>query len=134
MALDIKITLRVFSKTHTLAELTKILGEASAGFSLGDTYSRESKNREYTYWSFVSPSIGNCLSLDQHLEQILQFCKCKHNELLMLRKQGCNIDTFCMLASDNGQGGAFLSTQSMGQLAENDLSITFDVYADYDDK
>jgi len=49
MALDIKATLRVFSKSHTLPELINAIGEPSNGFSIGDQFSK-GKSREHRYW------------------------------------------------------------------------------------
>ena len=73
MALEIRVTLRLYSKNHALSELVNILGEPSKGFSIGDTFSKGKKTREHTFWSFDSSNISSKKCLDEHIKEILFF-------------------------------------------------------------
>jgi len=132
MALDIKATLRVFSKVHPLPDLINTIGEPTSGFSIGDKFSKGRKSREHTYWSFDSSNINPKNGFDEHLAEVLSFFELKKNQILKLRNEGCDVNIFCMLASDNGQGGATLSSETMSKLSEFNLDLIFDVYADCD--
>lgn len=131
MALDIKATLRVFSKKHTLLELNSIIGDSSNGFSLGDDFSKGTKRREHTCWSFKSSSVCSSKNFDDHLVEVLNYCEIHKNEISKLRKDhGCIVNVFCMFSSDNGQGGGILSANVMEKLSKLNLDLIFDVYAE----
>jgi hypothetical protein len=130
MALDIRATLRIFSKSHTLSELTNLMGEPAKGFSIGDKFSKGKKSREHSYWSFDSSNIAPKSSFDDHLAEVLGFYEIKKGEILKLRDEGCAVNIFCLFSSDNGQGGTSLPSKTMGKLNELNLDLVFDVYAD----
>lgn len=130
MALDIKATLRVFSKKHALSELTGVIGEPKKGFSIGDKFSKGKKVREHTYWSIDSSNIEDRDSFDNHVCEVLNYYDLKKGELLKLRNEECEVNIFCMFASDNGQGGATLSADTMERLSKFNLDLIFDVYAE----
>lgn len=130
MALEIKATLRLFSKTHTLSVLTDLLGEPTIGFSIGDLYSRGKYNRDNTYWGFESSNIKANQNFDEHIIEILSFYDQKNSEFTTLRSEGCIANVFCLFASNNGQGGATLSSVTMKKLHKLKLDLVFDIYAE----
>ena len=87
MTLETKATLRVFSKTHSLLDLTTIIGKPTGGFSIGgfsigDSFSRGVKTREYTYWSRCSTLAGEKEALEAHLSDVLDFSEGQREGLL----------------------------------------------------
>jgi hypothetical protein len=126
--LEFKATLRIFSQGYTLVELTKILGDPTRGYSIGDSYSRNKKSREQTFWSLESSSLPTD-DFESHLNDITSFVNSKEQDLVNLRNK-CELDIFCMLSSDNGQGSATLPSQVLKKVSRYDLDIVLDVYAD----
>ena len=125
--LEIKATLRVISKELELTELVEIFGVTSRGFSFGDSYSTN-KKRDISMWTYTSKkSITD--TLDSHLSDILGFYESKADKFRDV-KEKCKFDVFCMLSSNNGQGGTTLTHQTMMGLANYELNIIFDVYAE----
>lgn len=126
--LKIRVALRVFSDTYTLLEITELLGDPDKGFSLGDEYGKSSKKREATLWS-KNTSLPETDSLEAHIKEAISFLNINY-ESLMAVKNGCSLDLFCMLSSDNGQGGASLQAAVLGGLHNYGVGLTFDVYSD----
>ena len=130
MALEIKVTLSLHSKNHTLNDLIDILGEPVKGFSIGDKFSKKVKVRETTYWSIDSSKIDERKVLEEHLKEVLNFFYLKKNDFLKLRAEGCELGIICLLFSDNGQGGTSVPSKMLGELHELGISLDFDIYAD----
>lgn len=130
MALDIRATLRVISTKHTLAELRCTIGDPKHGFSIGDEFSKGKKNREHTYWSFDSSGISERRSFDKHLSEVLDFYELRKIEMITLRQEGCVVNVMCLFSSDNGQGGAELSSKTIDRLSKLNLDLVFDIYAE----
>jgi hypothetical protein len=122
--LDYKVTLRISSKDHSLEDLSSLLGKPSRGYSVGDLYSRENKNREFTLWCKKSSSSE---SFELQLIEMLNFLESNESIIINL-KESCEIDLFCMLRSNNGQGATKLSSPLMRRIAYHDLNITLDFY------
>lgn len=133
MALDFRATLRVFSKTYTLPEISKLLGEPVSGFSIGDAFSKGKRKRDHTFWSFDSSHIDSKSEFSAHLTEILNFCDSNKDGLLKLKDDDCTMNVFCFFSSDNGQGGATLPAGIMHRLSGLNLDLIFDVYADCDE-
>ena len=129
MALEVKTTLRVYSETLSINDFKERLGDPSIGFSRGDLWSKGKRVRKHSYWS-LSSSIESKCSFDNHLAEILDFSEFKKEEIIYFRNRGCDIDISVFFDSDNGQGGATLSSLSMKRLCDLDLDLVFDVYAD----
>lgn len=133
MALDFRATLRVFSKVHTLAELSKLIGEPSGGFSIDDGFSKGKRKRDHTFWSIDSSHIDPKSEFSVHLKEILNFYDSNKDGLSKLKGDGCTINVFCLFSSNNGQGGATLPAEIMLRLSQLNLDLVFDVYADCDE-
>jgi hypothetical protein len=128
--LETKATLRVFSTSRTLAELTGILGRPDQGFSKADSSGPGGKTRPRTFWAWESRSERSA-TLESHLQEVLSFIDAVEG-FEQLRKD-CEVDVICMLSTTNGQGGANLSHDMMARLGARQLSLVFDVYGDSDE-
>lgn len=117
------------SRTRTLEFLTDKLGKPSKGFSQGDQYSSGGRirQREHTYWSFHSHN-SDASSFDNQLTGVMKFMD-ENSDALSVLKSDCEIDIFCMLSSDNGQGGAALSADLLKRLSKYSVDVVFDMYA-----
>ena len=124
--LSFKATFRLTSTEVSLNKLTELLGEPSDSFAIGDTYSKARKKRTYNYWCRKS-TLDEHIPLAEHLNQILDFVERKETEIDNLRPL-CAMDIFCMLASDNGQGGAELPPELMSRAGRLGLAIGLDIH------
>lgn len=123
--LDCKATLRVKSETLPLKEITNILGEPTQGFSKGQAFGRANRLRSHTQWNleinFDSSDMQRCIV------KILDF----YNEKdLISILPACDIDIFCMVSSDNGQGSFVLEAGIYQKLLDAGLNVIFDFYSD----
>jgi len=126
--LDFKATLRISSDKLTLEEIKLFFGEPTKGFSIGDDYSKGKCKRKFTLWSLES-SKSSSDSLESHLENILNYLDAKKLDIPILEGD-YEADIFCMLSSDNGQGGATLSASMMEKISSYNLKLVLDVYAE----
>lgn len=126
--LEIKVTLRVFSETHSLSQLIDLLGKPTKGYSKGDLHSRESKARERSFWSFQA-KVGENENFEFHIRNLVNFIE-KNETVFTTLQNECEIDLFCMLSSNNGQGGFTFPFQLAGELAKYQLNVSFDIYAE----
>lgn len=126
--LNIKVTLRIFSETYSLSQISSLLGKPAKGFSVGEVYGKSNKTRELTLWS-IETSLPQENSLDSHINEIITFLDSRSESIEMLRHD-CTLDVFCMLRTDNGQGGAVLPYPIMEKLSNYRINVVLDVYAD----
>lgn len=124
--LEIKATLRVSSKELTLSELKNCLGEPTTGFSIGDEFSRGKKKREFSYWAWGLESEKE-VSLEGHISKILQILDSKKQKFSAIKNK-IDMDIFCSLSSDNGQGGAVFSSNLIKLMEPHDIDVVFDLY------
>ena len=129
MALEIKVTLGLYSKNHSLNDLIGILGEPVKGFSVGDKFSKKEKVRDLTYWSIDSSKEDGKKVIEDHLAEVLSIFHLKKNEFLKLKSEGCKLEIVCLMYSDNGQGGASIPSKLLGELYEIGIDLNFDIYA-----
>jgi hypothetical protein len=128
MAFQSKVTLRIYSKTYTLKQISTVLCEPTDGCSVGDVYGKHNKLREFTYWGLES-KISLKESCDNHIKDILQFVIQNSTVINQLKESGCEIDLSCFLDSNNGQGGFTVSPVLFFELGKAELSVSFDFYA-----
>jgi len=124
--LNCKATLRVKSEQLNLEDISDVLGPPTSGFSKGDEYGKAKQLRKHTQWSFVACGEDNS-PLQQHILTLLNFLSEK--EIASIR-QKCDVDIFCMLSSNNGQGSFTIDRTIYEKLLTAGLPITFDFYAD----
>lgn len=130
--LEIKATLRVSSKELTLNELKSALGNPTSGFSIRDEFSRSRKKREFSYWAWeLKPE--KRVSLESHISKILQKIDA-HKESFSAIKNKVDVDVFCMLSSDNGQGGAVFSSKLIKLMEPHGINVVFDLYMESEDE
>jgi hypothetical protein len=124
--LEIKAALRIFSKEITFADLKKALGEPTCGYAAGDKYSLGKKQREKNYWSLETSPTKNS-TLESHINEILNFMDEKAKEIAAMRSKS-DIDIFCMLSSDNGQGTTKFSSSLIKALLAHNIEVILDLY------
>lgn len=125
--LKIKVTFRIFSSFYTLSDISKFLGEPDKGFSAGDSYGKSNNKREMTLWA-KKTKLLEADTLESHIKEVIKFIN-GNSENIKAIKDKCNFDIFCMLSSDNGQGGASLQAAVFGELYNYGVGLTFDVYS-----
>ena len=123
--IEIRATLRVFSKSLPLSILTELLGPPSTGVSIGEAVGGR-KPREQTLWAWDSTR-ARADTLDAHLSELLDLLTSKQERLAEVRDQ-CTIDLFCMLSTPDGQGGAQVSASNMSRMVDCEAKLVLDVY------
>lgn len=124
--LECKATLRVKSDNLTLTEISNVLGEPTKGFTKGQEFGKAQRKRPHTQWILVTDE-NNDSSMQNHVIKLLEFFLEKD---LSSIEADCEIDIFCMLSSDNGQGSFTFDKKIYEKLMNTGLSITFDFYSD----
>lgn len=125
--LDITLTLRVVSDSYSLHDLEKLLGKPTKGYSKGDIYSNGSKIRQKSYWALQS-SLKPKDKFDAHFFELISFIE-KNQEAFSVVKNESEVDLFCMLTAENGQGGLVISCELAKKVCLHSLNIVFDVYS-----
>jgi hypothetical protein len=123
--LECKATLRVKSESLSLIEISNVLGEPTEGFTKGQKFGKADRLRPHTQWTLVSDE-GNT-SMQACINKVLEVYLAK--DLRSIESE-CDVDIFCMLSSDNGQGSFTLDTAIYKKLMDAELRITFDFYSD----
>ncbi len=129
--LEIKATLRISSKCLTLDKLKQVLGQPTKGHSIGDNISRGNTKREFSYWGWELPPEKR-VSLESHIGKLLKILDDKKESIDVIRDQ-IEIDIFCCLSSDNGQGGAIFSAGLIKLLELYNIDVVLDLYMDPED-
>ena len=124
-----KATLRVKSNTLSFDEICKHLGQPTHGFTKGQEYGKAKKLRGHSLWGLVADEDSD-LPLQNHIINLAEFLS--NSDVSEIKKE-CEIDIFCFLSSDNGQGSFTLNDDLLKGSFMDELSITFDFYADVDD-
>jgi hypothetical protein len=126
-----KASLRVFSQTLTVAELTGALGEPTESHDRGDPVSKhrpgEAKYRN-AMWRLGS-ALEETAPLDQHISALLDYTDTNREGFVAISEQ-CEIDIFCGIFSGRDQGGFTFEPELSRRLAEADLAVGFDIYSD----
>ncbi len=123
-------SLRVWSTTLRLDELTDRLGPPSKGHDVGDLISStrpDSGRRKHSMWMLES-GVDRARPLDEHIEALVVAAEARTQALDAIRDK-CSIDIFCGLFSgDDAQGGFTIDPKLSGRLAALSLPVGFDVY------
>ncbi|GAA60737.1 hypothetical protein P20652_2603 [Pseudoalteromonas sp. BSi20652] len=67
------------------------------------------------------------VTLESHLSKITTVLESKQKEILELKDE-LDVDIFCSLTSDNGQGGAVVTAELMNLLSPFQVNVVFDLY------
>lgn len=121
-----KAMLRITSKSLGLNEITAYLGKPTKGYSKGEPFGKRNNLREHTQW-MLSSNLSDSFPLGEHIDNLVEYYKSSEHVKI---SNDIEIDLFCMLSSDNGQGGLLLSNKTLRNVAELGMSIVFDVYLD----
>jgi hypothetical protein len=123
-------SLRVWSETLRLGELSDRLGPPTEGHDIGDLISSkrpDSGRRMQAMWMLDS-GLDRTRPLDEHIEALVVAAEERAQALDAIRDE-CRIDIFCGLFSRNGaQGGFTVDPQLSARLAALSLPIGVDVY------
>lgn len=123
--LECKATLRIMSDSLSLEEISKVMGPASKGFSKGQEFGKAKRLRPHTQWN-LEIDLGDS-NMQECIIKALNFYKAKHFDEI---SSVCDIDIFCMVSSDNGQGSFTLDSNVYQKMNDAGLNITFDFYSD----
>jgi hypothetical protein len=135
-------SLRIFSDTLSLPEITRLLGAPTEGYDIGEPVSgRRSKGpkRTQTAWLLRSSSEGS-VPLEVHVEEVVSFVEKRSAVIDELRSE-CRMDIFCGVFRGDLEAPARLSLfvialgcgftldpELTRRLAALRLSIGFDIY------
>lgn len=118
--------LRITSNSLELEEINVCLGKPTKGYSKGESFGKRNNLREHTQW-VLSSNLSDSCPLGEHIDNLVEHYK--SSEYMRILSE-IEIDLFCMLSSDNGQGGLLLSNKTLRNVAEQGISIVFDLYLD----
>jgi len=123
-----KCTLRVSSKTTSVTEIqAKIGATPSKAFLPSEPVSRMNPKPRGVYLAlFESDALPNA-PLDEHIARVLQVAH-KHPDAIVALRVTCDIDVFCMYASETGQGSLELSPVLLRDLANLEVPLVIDLY------
>jgi hypothetical protein len=129
--LEIKVSLRIY--THGLGldgVAAKFDCKEDFGYSEGNSIGcGEKKYYSETMWGKNS-SCDVSDSIDMHIIELLDWLEQRKSEYHDLAsKVIVKSDICCYLYTDNGQGGAAISSDVIKRLAIFDLDVVIDVYA-----
>lgn len=126
--LETHASLRVFSQTIHPDEISRVLGfSASKAIPLNPD-SRYRARREYHFWKWSSDTeLQSGIDNIEHIRTVVRRLAGKERQLDQLRDMGCEVDIGCYWVSD-GQGGPYLDTATLTELARLKLEIWWDVY------
>ena len=122
---ECKATLRVKSEVLSLMEISNVLGEPTKGFTKGQEFGKSKKLRPHTQWTLVTDEDG--FPIQACINKLLGFYLAQD---LSTIESKIDVDIFCMLSSDNGQGSFTLDNTIYKKLLDAGISITFDFYSD----
>ena len=127
---DYSVTLRVASKTLTTSEISERMGcSATDSYEMGQLISNRTapaRYREEALWRLVADLRGS-EDLTDRLEYFVRFISEKKAAILTLQ-ENCDVELYCSISSDNGQGGFTLNSRLLSHLASMDIDIVFDLY------
>lgn len=123
-----RASLRVYSKSLSLDEISTTIGsEPCYGHNVGDSKPKKpEKKYEETLWGKRS-YLTEESELTAHLSELLDFMERNKHSFLLL-KEKCDMDFFCYLGSENGQGGVVIPPCLSRRLSAFNLNLVLDVY------
>ena len=128
--LEISVSLRVFTEGLRLEQVSLMFNrEAQIGYSEGDKLSPKSTSTyDTTMWGIKS-ELSRSEDLNEHLDSLLAWLEDNKSSFMEISgRTQVKSDIFCGLFSENGQGGAQISSSVIKKLAEFDIDIVFEVY------
>jgi hypothetical protein len=110
--------------------VTERLGiQPSSSFEIGDPFLGGTKQREHSHWSLDSDLPRDGSDLEGHLRQLLDRFLPLRADLGALVAEGYTLDWWCFISEENDQGGVYLSTGLLQDLAVLPVPLALDIYA-----
>ncbi|HEX5994416.1 MAG TPA: DUF4279 domain-containing protein [Jiangellales bacterium] len=111
------------------AAVTERLGiEPTYSHEAGDTFGpRGEQRRGQAMWSLSTRDDGPG-RLDEHLDRLLDRIEPKRPIIEDLAREGHQMDWFCCVRVDGGQGGVVLSVDLLQRLAALPIELALDIY------
>ena len=123
-----KCALRVSSKTTSVTEIqAKIGAEPSRVFRPSDPVSKANPTPRGVSLALFESGAPPDAPLDEHIARVLQISRRQTDGIDALRAT-CDIDVFCMYASESGQGSCELSPTLLRELANLGVPLVIDLY------
>lgn len=124
-------TLRIYTKQESVSFITDALGINPTKTNLrGKNIAQTNLDSilfKESCWLYCSP-LSDSSELIEHLSYFAELICSKTEQIKSLSNMIESINLFCMFASDNGQGSAYLSPDMLKFYGENNVSITLDLY------
>jgi hypothetical protein len=123
-----RCTLRIRSEAVPLATIVATMNAApTRGHDASDAVGRTHPRRRGDALACFESSLPGTAPLHEHIEELVELVRARAGAIASLRAT-CDIDLFCMVASENGQGSCILEPALMGELATLGLSLSLDLY------
>lgn len=123
-------SLRIQHESLPARAVTERLGIApSASFEVGDPFLRGTQARTHSSWSLDSSRSKEGDDLEGHLRELLDRLLPLRGHLADLAAQGYEMDWWCFIGEEDGQGGVALSEALLRDLAVLPVSLSLDIYA-----
>ena len=123
-----KCALRVSSKTTSVAEIQAKIGAVpSKALLASDPLSKTNPKPRGVYLALFESGALPDAPLDEHIGRMLQVASRQPDAIATLRAT-CDIDVFCMYASESGQGSCELSPILLRELANLGVPLVIDLY------
>lgn len=124
-----KACLRIGSTAGSAAHITRTLGIApSSSHDVGQPRShRDPRPWTSTHWALDS-DLPDTRSLEDHLAHLCDEVEPHAAGLSRLARDGYDIDWFCFVDIENGQGGVSLSPALLQRLAALPVELDLDIH------
>ena len=123
-------SLRIQHERLPARAVTERLGiEPSQSFEVGDPFSRGTRSRTHSLWSLESSRSKAGDDLEGHLRELLDLMLPLREPLSGLAAEGYDMDWWCFIGEEGGQGGVTLSDSLLRDLAVLPVSLSLDIYA-----
>lgn len=131
----VSTSLRISSSKLTTSEISKVLNlEPLIHYKKGELMSsRNPKSQKFKENLCIYENIAKKSDdLEMHLKKIGLFIKNNENKLKELITN-CEIDVYCGISYNGGQGGIVLNSEILKKLASIPIEIIFDLYFEEDE-
>jgi hypothetical protein len=119
----------VYSATLGPAEISNRIGFAPTSSHERDEQSRFKPNREHNFWLWSTKGLVDSTDHMDHLSAIFSKFAGRESALSQLRSDGCTTSISCYWDTD-GQGGPYLTADSLKSLVALGVDIWWDIYFD----
>lgn len=126
-----KASIRIFTLEPNVDFISFALNVLPHSFGLVgqpvSSFNPTASRRSESIWRYES-TLPDTSPLDDHISKLCSVISQGMEQLRVIKSRLICCDVFCMLASDNGQGGGSISSQNMKILGDADFEIFFDVH------